>query len=257
MEELKEMPWRRMCNRFVVFLDIMGFKDMVTRKSHDEIYKLLDGFSIMSDEIKDKPFLKKDIYISTFSDSIVIFSKDGNVKTLFNFLFVVNKIFADAISREIPLKGSVAYGEISVNKSKSIFFGQPIIDAYLLQEEVYYYGVVCHNSIDNYLSDQNDSELKKIFIEDNSILSLVKASLKGGEITHLCLNWFDYIPNVQSDKKAKIENIDVIKRLYGGVSGMPRKYIDNTINIYHKVKEMQKENQDCKTTADDIIKVQN
>jgi len=38
-------PWNLTDKRFVCFLDIMGFKDLVMRNSHDEIYKMLNELS--------------------------------------------------------------------------------------------------------------------------------------------------------------------------------------------------------------------
>ena len=37
----KTIPWETSTNRYVGFVDIMGFKDMLTRLSHNEVYDLV------------------------------------------------------------------------------------------------------------------------------------------------------------------------------------------------------------------------
>ena len=92
-------------NRFVVFLDIMGFKDRVARNSADELYKELTDFNkdittIINSSfvLKPKEEIKQDdnselkliskketeegIILAQFSDSIVLFSSDNSAKSL-------------------------------------------------------------------------------------------------------------------------------------------------------------------------------
>ncbi len=228
MEESKK-PWEVTCTRFVAFLDIMGFKDMVMRKSHKEVYEILNGFSKMSEQIERVKQVADSVYITRFSDSIVVFSKDDEVSSFKHFVAIVIAIFADALLREVPLKGGIAHGEVSVNKSGAIFFWQPIIDAYLLEEDVCHYGVVCHNTIDNYISQS--------IITDHKLFNLYwgKTKLKSGDISHLMCNWYDFVNSVKDinpDKSTAIKN--TINKLYLGVSGAPRRYIDNTLEVYNK-----------------------
>ena len=234
MEEDKK-PWEVTCNRFVAFLDIMGFKDMVMRKTHEEVYTVLNGFSKMSEQIERIKPISDLVYITKFSDSIVIFSKDNDVKTFSNFIAIVNIIFAEALIREVPIKGGIAHGKISVNKSGAIFFGQPIIDAYLLEEDVHHYGIACHSTIDSYID--------KSIVTDYSLFNLYldKAILKSGNITHLMCDWYNNTTSfidMFPDKSTGINGI--IKKLYLGVSGSPRRYIDNTLEMYERYLKTRK-----------------
>lgn len=52
----------------------------------------------------------------------------------------------DLFISKIPFRGSIAYGEMTVDLENSIFFGQPLIDAYLLGEQLQSYGIACHAS---------------------------------------------------------------------------------------------------------------
>lgn len=55
--------WKIDCNRYVGFMDLMGFKDMVARKSHEEIGQLLRQMSFTKDILQKvivSPFRKVD-----------------------------------------------------------------------------------------------------------------------------------------------------------------------------------------------------
>ena len=38
---LSKADWEITTDRYVAFIDIMGFKDMVARSTHDEIYQMM------------------------------------------------------------------------------------------------------------------------------------------------------------------------------------------------------------------------
>ncbi|MCK4407588.1 MAG: hypothetical protein KAV44_07915 [Bacteroidales bacterium] len=228
--------WKPTDNRFVAFIDILGFKDLVMRNTHKYIYNLLNDISKIRnfvEKIQDKrdfPDIYKDVevYTVSFSDSIFIFSKNDTIANFIHFINSASWLIAKAIEESIPLKGAISHGLISVNKSSQIYCGQPIIDAYLLEKEVYYFGIVAHNSIDRYVTE------KKF---QNKINRLFEATtpLKCGDISHLNLNWFRYIEvNKESDNKEKLVQ-NKIKSFNVNVSGSPRKYVDNTLQLFNKV----------------------
>ena len=72
---------RNTVNRFVVFLDIMGFKDRVARTSHSKLLTQLTEFnSEISSYISFRH--EADIQLAQFSDSIILFSNDTTLKSL-------------------------------------------------------------------------------------------------------------------------------------------------------------------------------
>jgi hypothetical protein len=232
--------WKPTDNRFVAFLDILGFKDLVMRKSHDEIYTILNQISKTKKLIEDATKLETisnsmidvEIYVVSFSDSIVVFSKNDSLDNFRYFLLAVRWFFAGAFNKMIPIKGSIAHGEISLNKTEQIYFGQPIIDAYLMEEDLNYMGIVAHNSIDEYMSNITDEAfLKKI----EGILFEEKTPLKCGNLTHTNLNWFKIIKAQDTklvDKEDIRKKINLFKK---SSSGSARKYIDNTISVFEKI----------------------
>lgn len=235
-EANKKTPWKTTDSRFVAFIDILGFKDLVMRNSHEDIYNLLNNISKIRQTIEnatnrdDTPSTIKDaeVYIVNFSDSIVIFSKNDNLENFILFLHSVNWLVAKSIEKSIPLKGGISHGVISLNKSSQIYFGQPIIDAYLLEEEVNYLGVVAHSSIDNYIEQNKIKNDRNRWFENIT-------PLKCGNINHINLNWFDQIKSIdKKDEDRKEKVISTIKSFRLTVSGSPRRYIDNTLKFFEE-----------------------
>ena len=214
-------------DRFVAFLDIMGFKDRVARNEHEDV---LEELEIFQSNISQYVSYHRDanIQIALFSDSILIYSQDDKLSSLHALADITSHIMMYAIQQEkpIPLKGAIAAGRMTCNQTKQLYFGQALIDAYLLEENVKYYGVLVHHSAEKYLMLSQFNEFRD-----------VKAPLKGGEIAHYELNWYNVrldlfkIINGQKQPVPQKELPICLKHLRLTVSDEPRKYIDNTKRV--------------------------
>ena len=209
-------------NRFVAFLDIMGFKERVRRTTHNKLLTQLTDFNKAITSYIGK-YQNTEIQLAQFSDSIVLFSNDTTQKSLKTIAEVTRGIMQTAIKQQIPLKGAIAQGQITCDIPKQLFFGQALIDAYLLEENIHYYGILIHHSAENYV----------IKYGDTNIFKDIKAPLKSGKISHYELSW--YIEDDERNAEEKI--IEISKALNDirlTVSDAPRKYIDNTLEIIGK-----------------------
>ena len=224
----EKTKWEITTNRFVAYLDILGFKDRVMRNTHEEIYEdlncLLDTKEVFL--INEQVSMPDDpsVFMATFSDSIIVCSKDDTIFSFDHFLSQLRLLFHGAIRKDrIPLKGCIAHGKISIDKERQIYFGQPIIDAYLLEEEINYMGIICHNSIDKYLNTIKKEDADKWA---DYFLFKCLTPLKSGKITHYNLNWFQH-------GQYTLEGKD-LEGYYATVSGSARRYIDNTIEMLNE-----------------------
>lgn len=231
MEKLEQTK-----KRFVVFLDIMGFKERVARNTQESLYEELTDFnkdittiinstkkiktthSSKQNDSSDITLIKSkeeddEILIAQFSDSIVIFTNGNTRENLLTISDVAKQIMISAIKRErpIPLKGALAEGYITCDMVKQLFFGQALIDAYLLEENIQYYGIVVHHSAEKSVKDYAVD-----LFEDHLI------PLKSGKIKHYELVWYN---DSYDDVKFGLERIRL------SVSDSPRKYVDNTNHI--------------------------
>jgi hypothetical protein len=226
--------WKYNDKRFVAFLDILGFRDLVMRNTHEDVNNkmlkisyYLEQFNYTeSDKAISKKYNDAGIYSGSFSDSIFIFSKNDTKENFDLFTILTSLLFSKSFKNEIPMTGAIAYGQITVIKSKQIYFGQPIIDAYLLHEEVDYLGIVAHNTIDEYLKN-NNPETKDRYFE-------IKTPLKCGKITHLNLDWFG---NIQNGNGEDIQSSvsETLNCLMKKTSGRSRRYYDNTVYAFEEI----------------------
>lgn len=215
-QNLDSLPKKRLpetCERIVAFLDIMGFKDMVARHFM-AIKDKLEKLSTFIGETMDD-----DYQYMIFSDSIILYARSGGIEVFKSLLSKVSSIIEKSIALGLPIKGAIAKGECTVSLGyKPFFFGQPIIDAYTLEEDVVLYGVVFHNTVEKMAREVG--ETSKNFVFDYPV------PLKGGSSNHYILNWFG--GDIENNKA----NLLAIRLT---VSDSPRRYIDNTLRCFDAI----------------------
>ena len=205
-------------DRFVTFLDIMGFKDRVARNTHEQILSVLQQLSnYVSEEIKESDKFQ----FTMFSDSLIIFSSDTTTETFESIVKLSNSVIKKSISLGLPIKGSIAKGECTTRfGEKMLFFGQPIIDAFCIEEDVEMYNIVLHNTVEKYAVDMKTVDL----------LFDCPVKLKGGKSHHYVLAWF---------AGQEIDAKNDLKKIRNKVSGAPRRYIDNTLDCIDMFSQMK------------------
>lgn len=215
--------WNVKTKRYVAFLDILGFKDYVMRNSIHAVYSRLKALNALRPEEDDPDYeseTSRRIKFYNFSDSIFIFSKDDEFLSLRHFLTYVKRVMRMALRKRIPLKGAIAFGNIAVDLSQNVFCGQPIIDAYMLEEDLQYMGVVFHHTFENEYFKLSDTQINRV----SEWIKEVPTPFKYGKRIHLNLD-FRKAGSTTYDFAEHVEN----QRFYS--SGDARKYIDNTLDM--------------------------
>lgn len=243
--------WKETSDRFVAFFDIMGFKDLVARSSHDSVLrrmkklkevitpleKEVDAYLNQDDKTltdKQKEDFKKSIARPLmFSDSILIVTNEDTEADAQNITFISYWLLTSCFQIGIPIKGAVSHGKFTADFDNSLYFGQPLIDAYLLQEELQFYGVVFDHNFEDLIHK------RKLEIE---VLNLkkYKVHLKSGKVNHYITDWI-YLHQQFKSLTRQIE------KLYRSVSGRPRLYVDNTLDcLNHLIDDRKKEKEKLK-----------
>ncbi|KGN75281.1 hypothetical protein HQ40_06360 [Porphyromonas gulae] len=210
---------------YVLYVDIMGFKDRVNATSHQALSRNLYQFR---EDLKRwfSPFTKKTntFKMSMFSDSILIVDEDSLdgfnriSKAAVGVMYV-------ALQNSFAVKGAIAKGAFTYDETDQLFFGKALVDAYLLHESLHFYGIIAHHSIE---ADIKESHPKKNAWVKSPI------SLKGGDSSHyhIAYNLVDNKRKVGVDStKLYLEQLSLIEET---VSGIPRMYVDKTIKILEK-----------------------
>lgn len=217
--------WPITTERFVAFIDIMGFKDMVAKMQHEEIYKMMkviDDSKTINASIRKNNEMNNLVTTTTYSDSIMLYSKDKSYDSFTALIVAVSGLTNDLFLEKIPHKGALAFGTMTLDTERSIFFGQPLIDAYLLQEEMHFYGTIIHGTVEQEMENKFSSTP---FIEK------FDCPLKNGKSKH-----YTVAPmHVDSSSAKNTLYADFNKNIISSLnkmryktSGHLRRYIDNT-----------------------------
>lgn len=127
----------------------------------------------------------------------------------------------EAMKAKFPIKGVLSQGMFTYDKDNELYFGRPLVNASLLHDELYYYGIVVHHSAEKIIKNN-------ISVDCPYIISPV--NLKKGQTSHYHLVWnmlnINLSPGNIADKAIKW-----LEEIQESVSGAPRIYIDNTISL--------------------------
>lgn len=219
--------------KYVLYADIMGFKERVMRTKHADLKKELKE---LRKELDDwlSPFLEnvKTFKVSFFSDSILIV-EESSPRGFQRISIAAAALMAASLKCKFPLKGAIAKGEFTYEEEEQLFFGQAIIDAFLLEEEVHYYGIVAHHTMEEDIksfSNGKGSNDRPFFIP--YVLSPIP--LKKGKITHYHVAYSllgdEALEETQIGKFTELD-ISNLEKISGTVSGTPRIYVDNTLRV--------------------------
>lgn len=221
--------WELSKKRFVAFFDVLGFKELVESSTHQQVLARLRSLKQTIARIEDSTFNKvfrernmdsDQTRTVTFSDSNIVFSKSDGYNDALKILFDCHSIVRDAIQNGIPIKAALAYGEITVDFEESLFFGRPIIDAYLLHDDLQMIGTILHHTFEVKIREYQDELLTCVFSD-------FRVFLKSGRIVHCMMH--------PHDKTAIEGHRANLVQLRNAVSGKPRLYIDNTVDFLAEI----------------------
>ena len=224
----EETEWKADNNRFVCFLDIMGFKNMIDTKPHEDVKKMMEEVSKLRQYIitQNKAIKKEQIFsiykdseiqLVSFSDSIILFTNEDKPADFLLLTYATRKILFEAARLGIPMKGAISHGYITADFENSIFLGKPIVNAYLLQEELFYYGVI----LDHYAETFYKKNLTEFV--GHEMYEILKTPFKRGKVFHA---------NLTAGRELKLEEFN---KFYETVCGPTRQYVDNTIEVFQTI----------------------
>ena len=190
--------WNPENEKIVLVLDIMGFKSMISNLSYEEVYlklyKVFTSFSHLKNMQWDL-FADK-FWVELFSDTIFIISSDCSDATVTMLNMLVSGILWEALKLGIVFKGAYAEGKVVVDRENHICFGQPIIDAYLLEENQTWFGIACHKSVKSISENKVDVaqfvDGKEKIVQIKPIFITYNVPLKCGTEKLIAFAWFNH-----------------------------------------------------------------
>jgi len=227
-----ELNWRdnKDKSRYVAYFDIMGFKDIIDRLTHTQVGEYLFHLKEVLEALANEEFVKslnKELNPTqtksiTFSDSIFIFSHGTEIEDADKIIMDSYGLIYQSLKAGIALKGSIAHGVIHVDLEKQLFYGRPIVDAYLLQQDLMMYTAIIHHTAESEMSIRASPQ---IF---NSLSMNYQVPIRdAGNIWHRIVRPYSDV--------ARQNDLMSLANLYTQASGKPRRYIDNTMNFLKSI----------------------
>lgn len=213
--------------RLILYADIMGFKNTVMSTSHAQLkarmHRFRTAFHNKIEPLKSGDYLR----FAQFSDSLIVVVNGTDSKMVQLITKAATILMHEALSSSFPIKGVIAEGVFTYEDNNQLYFGRPLVDAALLHDEVYFYGIVVHNSA--------EATIKKSINPDCPYTNS-SVPLKKGKTSHYHLAW-----NL-TDLKLKSGDItdkakNWLEKIQEQVSGSPRIYVDNTFAVLECDKE--------------------
>lgn len=223
MQQLNDVldRWNEDRERLILYADIMGFKDTVISTLHNDLKTRLMRFKKAFDNkispLRSGEHLK---YVQ-FSDSVIIVVNGTNSKMVNLITKAATILMHTAMSQNFPIKGVISKGVFTYDETDELYFGKPLVDAALLHDEIHYYGIVVHHSAEKIIKQNRSKDIPFI---------CSPVPLKKGKTSHYHLAWTltDTSLSPQDITKKATEWLTQIQEQ---VSGTPRIYIDNTIEL--------------------------
>jgi hypothetical protein len=152
--------YSNMAERWVVCLDIMGVKRLIGEEYWLRVFDVYaDAISIFQKDAFDGHLIRR----ITFSDSFILYTTDGSASSYRALDFFVRHFIVSLISKKIPIRGAMSFGELYADDANGLFFGKALIEAYKISESQDWIGFV--------LCETASGQLKKVGLPVNERLN--------------------------------------------------------------------------------------
>jgi hypothetical protein len=142
--------------RTIAFFDILGSKAMIQNKNgaqgrdwlfaqYQNLTKNLLGFNQYEFILKNpkaRPLCQPFI----ISDTIILCSPDDSPKDFIRVIECARFILQHCSIIGLPVRGSIAYGQLNIDNSLNVVVGEALIDAYELEQKQNWLGAVLHEN---------------------------------------------------------------------------------------------------------------
>ena len=236
-----------MKNSFVAFFDILGFKNLVEKNSHEDLMEMYE-FSInkaigLAEDVSNsifkvlipnehKNFLQVKIYI--ISDSIILVQEEMTELGLMSLLHYSQCILGLFMADGIPARGAISFGQITIQENKgTTIFGLGLTKAYNLEAKQEWSGCIIDKECFDVALNLNPSFIENLL--QHSIITKFNVPIKDGVlIDQYVVDWTLYnLKNGAEDVRIAFSKNK--KEINDSVSVK----IENTLHFYNTIIKKQ------------------
>ncbi len=123
--------------RYLLYLDILGFREMVRSDTAKVVYETIDNLLKVSQKTASRI---RDFGVLYFSDTILFYQKPkGWGRWAFSDIYALSGlIWSTLASKGIPSRGAISFGDFNVQRDSSdshnLFWGEALIQAYDVEQ---------------------------------------------------------------------------------------------------------------------------
>jgi hypothetical protein len=135
--------------RYLLYLDLLGFSNLVENREPEEIYVVIDSALQAFNRWEELNRQFKTIY---FSDTFLFYQENkGYGNWAFLDVYAVGAMLLSALlAQKIPVRGAITFGEFEVRESSNrrhqIYYGKALIEAYRTEQQEQCIGIAIQPS---------------------------------------------------------------------------------------------------------------
>lgn len=192
--------------RYLLFLDILGFSELVESKSVEDIYAIINDALQAFGRWEELNKLFRTIY---FSDTFIFYQEPKGYGdwAFLDAYGIGGMILSALLAKGIPARGAISFGEFEVKDDESgrhqVYFGNALIEAYRAEQKESWIGITILESAWSLYENHNPGSIaafedERVWIRrhDNVLLLNPFIKLRGwhiydliGEIKKPYLHW--------------------------------------------------------------------
>lgn len=186
MKDTLDIPNNITKNRYIAFLDIMGVKKLLGTEGVGKVYTLYSEINDMTNVYKDR------LIINYYSDSIMAATADESTDGYEALVLFCARIEAFCIKKGYAVNGAISYGNITIDKDRNIWLGEPLSSVYELQSKLFFYGIVLDEKAYEKVKDIILPIAVNLTIPD-IVTGMIIPIKKEGWKEMPCVNWFEFV----------------------------------------------------------------
>lgn len=138
--------------RYVAFVDVLGFKDLLKTDYPDMLQEYLNSMEIWIDFVNNpRTGNIKKFSCHTMSDSIVIYNEEypeaTNSEYIANLIYVVTFLQSFLLANKIYTRGAISKGTLVYHEKTKILAGNGLVAAYELEKQVNFPKVIIDDKV--------------------------------------------------------------------------------------------------------------
>jgi hypothetical protein len=113
--------------RWVAYFDLLGVSSMVKSGNIDEVFR---AYERSVRELKNLQERAKRVMLAWFSDTFLLYTEDDSCSSFINLEYVSRWFLHYLVSAEIPVRGSIACGELYADSVHNVYMGGALIESH-------------------------------------------------------------------------------------------------------------------------------